>query len=55
LAFGNITPFLADRGPALFNRDVSALKAVSIRERVKAQFRTEALYSGPQISDQAIS
>jgi hypothetical protein len=42
-AFGNLTPFLADRGPALFNWDVSAFKAFSIRERVKAQFRAEAL------------
>jgi len=42
-AFGNITPFLADRGPALFNWDVSAFKAFSIHERVKAQFRAEGL------------
>jgi hypothetical protein len=41
--FGNITPFLRDRGPGLFNWDVSAFKTFSIRERLKAQFRAEAL------------
>jgi hypothetical protein len=42
-AFGNITPFLRDRGPGLFNWDLSAFKTFSIRERLKAQFRAEAL------------
>ena len=42
-SFGNITPFLSDRGPGLFNWDVSAFKTFSIRERLKAQFRAEAL------------
>ena len=42
-SFGNITPFLRDRGPGLFNWDVSAFKTFSIRERLKAQFRAEAL------------
>ena len=42
-SFGNITPFLRDRGPGLFNWDLSAFKTFSIRERLKAQFRAEAL------------
>ena len=42
-AFGNLTPFLSNRGPGLFNWDVSAFKTFSIRERLKAQFRAEAL------------
>jgi hypothetical protein len=41
--FGNVTRFLNIRGPALFNWDVSIFKAFSIRERIKAQFRAEAL------------
>jgi hypothetical protein len=41
--FGNITRFLSVRGPALFNWDVSVFKAISVRERIKAQFRAEAL------------
>jgi hypothetical protein len=41
--FGNITRFLNVRGPSLFNWDVSVFKAFSVRERIKAQFRAEAL------------
>jgi hypothetical protein len=41
--FGNITRFLNARGPALFNWDVSLFKTVPVGERVKAQFRAEAL------------
>src|SRR6185369_4839849 len=41
--FGNITRFLNVRGPALFNWDVSVFKSFVLRERVKAQFRAEAL------------
>ena len=41
--FGNNTRFLNVRGPALFNWDVSVFKAFSVRERIKAQFRAEAL------------
>ena len=41
--FGNITRFLNVRGPALFNWDVSVFKTFAIRERIKAQFRAEAL------------
>jgi hypothetical protein len=43
LTFGNVTRFLNLRGPALFNWDVSVFKAVTFRERIKAQFRAEAL------------
>ena len=41
--FGNTTPFLADRGPGVFNWDMSGFKTVFIGERLKAQFRAEAL------------
>jgi hypothetical protein len=41
--FGNLNPFLAARGPQLFNWDLSAFKGFVIGERVKAQFRAEAL------------
>jgi trimeric autotransporter adhesin len=40
--FGNIARFLTVRGPALFNWDASVFKAISFRERIKAQFRAEA-------------
>ncbi|MGD0774451.1 MAG: TonB-dependent receptor [Candidatus Solibacter sp.] len=41
--FGNITRFLNARGPALFNWDVSVFRAFAFKERIKAQFRAEAL------------
>ncbi len=41
--FGNTSRFLNVRGPGLFNFDVSLFKSFSIRERIKAQFRAEAL------------
>jgi hypothetical protein len=41
--FGNITRFINVRGPSLYNWDVSLFKSFAIRERVKAQFRAEAL------------
>jgi hypothetical protein len=41
--FGNTTRFLNVRGPGLFNLDFSVFKTFSIKERVKAQFRGEAL------------
>jgi trimeric autotransporter adhesin len=41
--FGNTSRFLTLRGPGLYNWDVSLFKSFSIRERVKAQFRAEAL------------
>ncbi len=41
--FGNTTRFLDVRGPGLFNFDVSVFKSFSIKERIKGQFRAEAL------------
>jgi trimeric autotransporter adhesin len=43
--FGDTSRFLNARGPGLFNWDASIFKTVTIRERVKAQFRFEALNS----------
>ena len=43
--FGNISRSLNLRGPGLFNCDVSVLKTFTIRERLRAQFRAEALNS----------
>jgi trimeric autotransporter adhesin len=42
-AFGDLSRFLNVRGPGLFNWDASIFKTVTIKERVKAQFRFEAL------------
>jgi trimeric autotransporter adhesin len=42
-AFGNTTRFLDVRGPGLFNWDASIFKSFAIKERIKAQFRAEAL------------
>jgi hypothetical protein len=41
--FGNTSRFLDVRGPGLFNWDLSIFKTFSIKERIKAQFRAEAL------------
>jgi trimeric autotransporter adhesin len=41
--FGDTSRFLDVRGPGLFNWDTSIFKTVTIKERVKAQFRAEAL------------
>ena len=41
--FGDINPFLTVRGPQLFNWDLSLFKAFAVGERLKAQFRAEAL------------
>jgi hypothetical protein len=43
LAFGNISRFIDARGPRLFNIDFSIFKSFTVRERLKAQFRAEAL------------
>jgi hypothetical protein len=41
--FGDTSRFLNVRGPGLFNWDFSVFKSFSVRERIKAQFRAEAL------------
>jgi len=41
--FGNISRFINVRGPGLYNWDLSLNKSFTIRERIKAQFRAEAL------------
>ncbi|HYA18415.1 MAG TPA: TonB-dependent receptor [Bryobacteraceae bacterium] len=41
--FGNTSRFLTLRGPGLFNWDASLFKSFLVRERLKAQFRFEAL------------
>jgi hypothetical protein len=43
LTFGNTSRFLNVSGPGLFNIDFSIFKSFTIRERIKAQFRAEAL------------
>jgi trimeric autotransporter adhesin len=43
LTFGDISRFLNVRGPGLYNWDASLFKTFSVREKVKAQFRAEAL------------
>ena len=43
LTFGNTSRFLNVSGPGLFNIDFSVFKSFTIRERIKAQFRAEAL------------
>ena len=41
--FGNVSRFIDVRGPGLFNWDLSVFKTFSIKERIRAQFRAEAL------------
>jgi hypothetical protein len=55
--FGNISRTLDMRGPGLVNWDLSVFKTVTIREKLKAQFRCEALnafntplFYGPNVS-----
>ena len=43
LTFGDTSRFLNVNGPGLFSIDVSVFKSFTIRERIKAQFRAEAL------------
>ncbi len=42
-SFGNVSRSIPDYGPGMANWDVSLFKTVSIKEKVKAQFRAEAL------------
>jgi len=55
--FGNVSRTLDMRGPGLANWDMSVFKSVTIREKLKAQFRCEALnafntpqFYGPNVS-----
>jgi hypothetical protein len=41
--FGNISRFINVRGPGQFNWDLSVFKTFSVTERIRAQFRAEAL------------
>ena len=41
--FGDISRFITARGPGLFNWDLSLFKTFAIGERIRAQFRAEAL------------
>jgi hypothetical protein len=43
LTFGNVSRTISERGPGLFNWDISIFKTFSIYERFRAQFRAEAL------------
>ena len=43
LTFGDLSRFLNVRGPSLYNWDASLFKTFSVKEKVKAQFRAEAL------------
>ncbi len=41
--FGNVSRFINARGPGLFNWDISIFKTFAFKERIRAQFRAEAL------------
>jgi hypothetical protein len=43
LTFGNLSRTISERGPTLFNWDISIFKNFEIYERFRAQFRAEAL------------
>ena len=43
LTFGNVSRTISERGPGLFNWDISVFKNFMITERFKAQFRAEGL------------
>ena len=43
LTFGNLSRTISERGPGLFNWDISIFKNFPVYERFKAQFRAEAL------------
>jgi len=42
-SFGNVAPRISMRGPGMVNWDVSVFKTYAVRERLKVQFRAEAL------------
>jgi len=50
LTYGNVSRTISERGPGLYNWDISLFKNFSIYERFKAQFRFEALnaFNTPQ-------
>jgi len=43
LTYGNVSRTISERGPGIFNWDISIAKSFSVYERFKAQFRAEAL------------
>ncbi len=43
LTFGNVSRTISERGPSLYNWDISIFKNFEIYERFRAQFRAEAL------------
>jgi hypothetical protein len=43
LTYGNVSRTISERGPGIFNWDISLFKNFSIWERLRAQFRFEAL------------
>jgi hypothetical protein len=50
LTYGNVSRTIGERGPGVFNFDISLFKNFSIYERFKAQFRVEGLnaFNTPQ-------
>ena len=43
LTYGNVSRTISERGPGIFNWDISLFKNFTIYERYKAQFRVEGL------------
>jgi hypothetical protein len=43
LTYGNLSRTISERGPGIFNWDISVFKNFGIYERLKAQFRFEML------------
>jgi hypothetical protein len=50
LTYGNVSRTISERGPGIFNWDISIFKTFAIYERLKAQFRFEMLnaFNTPQ-------